>query len=119
MFKKLKDFFYSNQEDAPIPKDIKEQVIAALRTVYDPEIPLNVYDLGLIYTIDIDINHHVHLQMTLTSPGCPVAETFPQTIIDAVKSHTQLTEVAVELVWDPPWTMDRMSDAAKLQLNLL
>lgn len=118
MLKKLKDFFYSNEEDKPEIEDGKEQVIVALKTVYDPEIPLNIYELGLIYDVDVSENK-VHIQMTLTTPGCPVAETFPQTVTDAVKEGTVYTDVTVELVWDPPWTMDRMSDAAKLQLNLL
>jgi FeS assembly SUF system protein len=119
MFKKLKDFFYSNEEETTPISNRKEQVIQALKTVYDPEIPVNIYDLGLIYHIAITDDQNVQIQMTLTSPGCPVAETFPQTVMDAVKSHIDDIEVTVELVWDPPWTMDRMGDAAKLQLNLL
>ena len=120
MLKKLKDFLFSDEEPEKISdKDAQAQVIMALKTVYDPEIPLNIYDLGLIYNVDIGQDQKVHVQMTLTTPGCPVAETFPQTVTDAIKESTIFNDVTVELVWDPPWTMDRMSDAAKLQLNLL
>ena len=118
MLKKLKDFLQRNDEHV-LESNPKEEVINALKTIYDPEIPLNIYELGLIYHIQIEANRSVIIQMTLTTPGCPVAETFPQTVTDTVKEHTGFEEVSVELVWDPPWTMDRMSDAAKLQLNLL
>ena len=121
MFKKLKDFFYSNEAANPAETiaDANEQIITALKTVYDPEIPLNIYELGLIYGFTVDEHNQVHIEMTLTTPGCPVAETFPKTVADAVKEGTEFTDVTVELVWEPPWTMDRMSDTAKLQLNLL
>jgi len=87
MFKKIKDFFYSNEK--PAYKDGEQQVIAALKTVYDPEIPLDIYELGLIYKVEIDAKNTVLIQMTLTTPGCPVAETFPQTVTDAVKEKTE------------------------------
>ncbi len=95
------------------------EIIKALRTVYDPEIPVNIYDLGLIYKIAIDDNAFVKIDMTLTAPGCPVAQTFPGTVEDAVRSVAGVNEATVELVWDPPWTQDRMSEAAKLTLGLI
>ncbi|STX51963.1 metal-sulfur cluster biosynthetic enzyme [Legionella busanensis] len=97
---------------------LKEHVIAALKTVYDPEIPVNIYDLGLIYDINVDEKHHVHIQMTLTSPGCPVAQTFPGTVEQAVNQVEGVTDCTVELVWEPMWTQDRMSEVAKLELGI-
>jgi len=98
---------------------LQESVVAALRKVYDPEIPVNIYDLGLIYRIDIDGQGKVELDMTLTAPGCPVAQTFPGTVEAAVRQVEGVTDAAVNLVWDPPWTQDRMTDEVKLQLGLL
>lgn len=99
--------------------DLAADIIKVLRTVYDPEIPVNIYDLGLIYKIAIDDQACVKIEMTLTAPGCPVAQTFPGTVEDAVRSVAGVTEATVELVWDPPWTQDRMSEAAKLTLGLI
>ncbi len=107
---------------AATPTDVdalRVRVVDALRTVYDPEIPVNIYDLGLIYGIDIDAQGAVHLRMTLTSPGCPVAQTFPATVEGAVRAVTGVTGASVELVWEPPWGPDRMTEAAKLQLGML
>jgi FeS assembly SUF system protein len=98
---------------------LEAEIIKALRTVYDPEIPVNIYDLGLIYKIAIDANNVVKIDMTLTAPGCPVAQTFPGVVEAAVKSVEAVTDASVELVWDPPWTQDQMSEAAKLQLGML
>lgn len=98
---------------------LEDQVVCALRNVYDPEIPVNIYDLGLIYALEIDADKKVLVKMTLTTPGCPVAQTFPGTVECAVKEVEGVTDAAVELVWDPPWEPDRMSEAAKLQLNML
>jgi FeS assembly SUF system protein len=98
---------------------LKRAIIDALKTVYDPEIPVNIYDLGLIYDIIIDEQNNVKIHMTLTAPGCPVAGTFPQMVSDAVTTHvSEVQEVTVELVWDPPWSMDRMSEVARLQLGI-
>lgn len=97
---------------------LKEEVINALRGVYDPEIPVNIYDLGLIYGIDIDDRQYVNIKMTLTSPGCPVAQTFPGTVQTAVKEVAGVADCTVELVWEPPWDKDRMSEAAKLELGM-
>lgn len=99
-------------------KVTEEQVVAALKTVFDPEIPVNIYDLGLIYNIAIDENQHVHIQMTLTSPGCPVAQTFPGTVEQAVNQVEGVSECTVELVWEPPWTQERMSEVARLELGI-
>jgi len=98
---------------------LEAEIIKALRTVYDPEIPVNIYDLGLIYLISIDDDANVKIDMTLTAPGCPVAQTFPGTVENAVRSVEGVTDATVELVWDPPWTQDRMSEAAQLQLGLI
>ncbi|NKB46550.1 MAG: SUF system Fe-S cluster assembly protein [Legionellales bacterium] len=101
------------------PEQLHDQVIAALCEIYDPEIPVNIYDLGLIYAVDINDEAEVHIKMTLTTPGCPVAQTFPTTIEQKILQVEGVSECYVELVWDPPWTMDNMSEAAKLTLNLL
>lgn len=98
---------------------LKEQVIQALMKIYDPEIPVNIYDLGLIYSVDIDANGFAAVQMTLTSPGCPVAHTFPGMVECAVKDIPGISDAHVELVWDPPWSKDRISEAALLELGLL
>ena len=98
---------------------LKQQVIEALKTVYDPEIPVNIYDLGLVYDLDVSDAGNVDIKMTLTSPGCPVAQTFPCTVECAVKAVAGVGEVKVEIVWDPPWSYERMSEAARLQLGFL
>lgn len=98
--------------------ELKEAVIAALKTVFDPEIPVNIYDLGLIYDITIDEENQVKVDMTLTSPGCPVAQTFPGTVEQAVNQVEGVTDCTVELVWEPPWTQERMTEAAKLELGM-
>jgi FeS assembly SUF system protein len=98
--------------------DLEEQVIAALRTCYDPEIPVNIYDLGLIYSLAIDDSGNVAIKMTLTAPGCPVAGTLPGEVQKAVQQVRGVTGAKVELVWDPPWGRDRMSPAALMQLGM-
>lgn len=100
-------------------KQLKFDIIQALKSVYDPEIPVNIYDLGLIYAIDIDHQGEVKIEMTLTTPGCPVAQTFPSMVENVVNNVPGVVEANVELVWDPPWTTEKMSEAAKLQLNIL
>lgn len=97
---------------------LKESVILALKTVFDPEIPVNIYDLGLIYDIAINEEQEVHIQMTLTSPGCPVAQTFPGTVEQAVNQVEGVKDCNVELVWEPPWTQERMSEVARLELGI-
>ncbi|KAB2839378.1 MAG: SUF system Fe-S cluster assembly protein [Phycisphaerales bacterium] len=103
----------------PIDKTVLEQkVLDVLATCYDPEIPVNIYELGLIYKIDIDDNKNVGIQMTLTSPMCPVAGSLPGEVQSKVQAIEGIGEVKVDLVWEPPWGPDRMSEAAKLQLNV-
>ena len=97
---------------------LEQRVIAALRAVYDPEIPVNIYDLGLIYELDVSEAGVVSIRMTLTAPGCPVAQTFPGTVEQAVRSVPGVTEARVELVWDPPWSREKMSEAARLELGM-
>lgn len=97
---------------------LKESVTQALKEIFDPEIPVNIYDLGLIYDLITDETGNIEIKMTLTTPMCPVAQTFPQTVQDRVLNVPGVTGVRVELVWEPPWTKDRMSEAAQLQLNL-
>ena len=97
--------------------DLREQVIAAIITVFDPEIPVNIYDLGLIYQIDID-KDHVDIQMTLTTPACPVAGELPQQVQTAVEMVEGVGSAKVDLVWDPPWDRSRMSEDAQLALGI-
>lgn len=104
---------------AAIESRLEEEILDAIRTVQDPEIPVNLVDLGLIYELTIDEHGIVRLAMTLTSPGCPVAEQLPQQVQQAVASVPGVTAVVVALVWAPPWTADRMTDAARLELGLL
>ncbi len=100
-------------------KIIRERVIESLQTVYDPEIPVNIFDLGLIYNIDVDETFRVHIKMTLTAPGCPVAGTLPGEIQRKVESVPGVESAKVELVWSPPWDKSRMSESALLELGLL
>lgn len=96
----------------------RDAVVEALRSVYDPEIPVNIFDLGLIYRLDIADDGGVDVEMTLTAPACPVAGAMPQQVADAVAAVAGVGEVVVTLVWDPPWTMDRMGEDARLALGL-
>jgi len=98
---------------------LDENIVEALRGVYDPEIPVNIYDLGLIYKVDISDTGTVNIDMTLTAPGCPVAESFPGIVEQTVESVDGVTEAHVELVWDPPWTMEKMTEEARLELGLM
>jgi len=97
----------------------KDRVIEAVKTVFDPEIPVNVYDLGLIYGIDFPQPDQIDIKMTLTSPGCPVAQSLPNQIQQAVVDATGIDQVKVEVVWDPPWNKNLMSEDAKLALNMV
>jgi FeS assembly SUF system protein len=98
---------------------LEDCIVAALRTVFDPEIPVNIYDLGLIYGLDVGQDGAVAIRMTLTAPACPVAGMMPGLVESVVRKVDGVTGVGVELVWDPPWTRERMSDEARLQLGLL
>jgi FeS assembly SUF system protein len=97
---------------------LKDQVVTALRRVFDPEMPVNIYELGLIYGCDVDAEGQVNLRMTLTAPNCPVAGTLPGEVERAVRAVPGVTAVKLELVFDPPWTKARMSEAAKLALGI-
>jgi FeS assembly SUF system protein len=96
----------------------EEAVVAALKTVYDPEIPVDIYELGLIYGLKVAENGNVAVEMTLTAPACPVAGTLPQQVADTVSTVPGTGEVSVTLVWEPPWTMEKMSEDARLAMNL-
>ena len=101
---------------------VGEKVVAQIRTVFDPEIPVNIYDLGLIYSMDLqpieDGKFNIHIKMTLTTPGCPVAGTMPGMVSRAAENVAEINDVKVDLVWDPPWDKSRMTDEVKLQLNM-
>lgn len=115
-------FDETRQDDPAQPgnSELRSRVIEALRGVFDPEIPVNIYDLGLVYGLEVDDTAgKVAIDMTLTAPGCPVAQTFPATVEDAVFSVAGVNDVHVELVWEPPWSLERMSEAARLQLGML
>ena len=99
--------------------DLKSKVIEVLRTCYDPEIPVDIYELGLIYNINVDPSGDVVITMTLTSPGCPVAGTLPVEVEDKVMALDGVNKTRVDIVWDPPWTPDRMTEAARLTLGML
>jgi FeS assembly SUF system protein len=98
--------------------DIKNRVIEKIKQIYDPEIPVNIYELGLIYNIKIDENNNVKIDMTLTSPNCPVAESLPKEVKDSIMNVEGVKDIILDLVWDPPWDKSMMSEAAKLELNL-
>ena len=96
----------------------KNQIIEEIRKIYDPELPVNIYELGLIYDIQIKDEKFVSIKMTLTTPNCPVAESLPKEVKDAVMQVEGIEDVDLQLVWDPPWNKDMMSEAAKLEMNL-
>ena len=106
-------------EVPPAPKVVDEdEVIGAIATVYDPEIPVNIYELGLIYAVDIADNGRIKVEMTLTAPGCPSAQELPVMVREAVMALPGVTACEVDTVWDPPWDMSRMSDEARLAMNM-
>jgi len=98
--------------------ELKDKVIAEIKKIYDPEIPVNIYELGLIYDIIVDDKNNVKIDMTLTSPNCPVAESLPNEVKESVKEIKEIKNVDLNLVWDPPWDKSMMSESAKLELNL-
>tara|TARA_E500000331_G_scaffold323365_1_gene338925 strand:+ start:524 stop:847 length:324 start_codon:yes stop_codon:yes gene_type:complete len=98
--------------------DLKEKVIEEIKKIYDPEIPVNIYELGLIYKIEILDKKKVNIDMTLTTPNCPVADSLPKMVKNNILKIEGISDVDLNLVWDPPWTKDKMSEAAKLELNL-
>ena len=97
---------------------LKDKIIAEIKKIYDPEIPVNIYELGLIYDVNVDENNKVYVKMTLTTPNCPVAESLPNEVKNSIKEIKEVNEVDLDLVWDPPWDKSMMSEAAKLELNL-
>ena len=102
------------------PAQLKERAVSVLKEIYDPELPVNIYDLGLIYEVEAEASGRVHVHMTLTSPGCPVAQTFPGMVETRLLDEVEgITAAEVELVWDPPWTPDLLTDEVKLDLGLL
>jgi FeS assembly SUF system protein len=105
-------------EDAAKSAELKPKVIEALRTVYDPEIPVNIYELGLIYDVIVDAAGRVGVRMTLTAPACPAAQTLPIEVREKTRAVPGVADAKVEVVWDPPWTRERMSEAAKLALGM-
>ena len=98
--------------------NIKDKVISEIKKIYDPEIPVNIYELGLIFDINVDEKNNVKINMTLTTPNCPVAESLPKEVQDSVKAIKEINNVDLKLVWEPPWDKSMMSEAAKLELNL-
>jgi len=98
--------------------ELREKIVSEIKKIYDPEIPVNIYELGLIYKIDINEAKKVNIEMTLTSPNCPVAESLPKMVKNNILKIDGIDDVNLKLVWDPPWTKDKMSEAAKLELNL-
>ena len=98
--------------------DIKNRVIEEVKKIYDPEIPVNIYELGLIYKIEVDEKNKINIDMTLTSPNCPVAESLPNEVKQNIMKVEGVSDVNLNLVWEPPWDKDKMSEAAKLELNL-
>jgi FeS assembly SUF system protein len=99
-------------------EELKKQIVEIVKTVYDPEIPVDIYELGLIYKIEIDDDTNVRVDMTLTSPACPVAGSLPVEVEHKIRSIDVVKDVKVEIVWDPPWNPDMMSEAARLELNM-
>ena len=98
--------------------ELKDKVIAEIKKIYDPEIPVNIYELGLIYDINVDKDNNVKIDMTLTSPNCPVAESLPNEVKNSVKEIKEIKDVDLNLVWEPPWDKSMMTESAKLELNL-
>ena len=98
--------------------ELKEKIIAEIKKIYDPEIPVNIYELGLIYDVKIENNNSVKVKMTLTTPNCPVAESLPKEVKDSIMELPEINDVDLQLVWDPPWDKSMMSEATKLELNL-
>ena len=98
--------------------NIKNKIVEEIKKIYDPEIPVNIYELGLIYEIKIEKDNNVKVKMTLTTPNCPVAESLPKEVKDSIMQIKEVNDVDLELVWDPPWDKSMMSEAAKLELNL-
>ena len=125
--KKLSDFlpdnnsvFHRSFDDVVVVKKISEmEIIEKIKTVFDPEIPVNIYDLGLVYDINIDNNNNIKIKMTLTTPNCPVADSMPKNVGESLINIKGISSISVELVWEPKWDKDMMSEDAKLALDIL
>ena len=115
-WKKFSD--QQQQVQPPGKEELQTRVVEMLRTIFDPEMPVNIYDLGLVYNLDVDPSGKVKVRMTLTAPNCPVAQSFPETVRETLLCVPGVKDVEVELVWEPPWSRDSMSDVAKLQLGM-
>ena len=116
------DFLSADEADEPRRTEVDalgDRVVEALRTVYDPEIPVNIFELGLVYKIDVDDQNAVHVDMTLTSPMCPVAETLPEEVKTKIEAIDGVTAAAVDVVWDPPWNPSMMTEEAQLELGII
>ena len=100
-------------------KNLGDKIVDVLKTIFDPEIPVDIYELGLIYDVFVNEDNEVKILMTLTTPNCPEAQTIPEKVADVVSLLKGVNEVKVEITWDPPWTQDNMTDAAKLELGLM
>lgn len=115
--------YSDNAKNSALPKEeldrITDDLVEAFKSVYDPEIPVDIYELGLIYKVDLDDDRKVNIEMTLTTPGCPVAGDMPTWVEQAARKVNGVEDVEVSLVFDPPWTVDLMSDEARLALNIL
>ena len=107
------------EDESPTPEGLEALVVDMLKTCFDPEIPVDIYQLGMIYKITIENNDQVEIEMTLTSPACPAIGTLPGEVEDKVKSLEEVSQAKVNLVWDPPWNPDMMSEAAKLELGMM
>ncbi|HJX26896.1 MAG TPA: SUF system Fe-S cluster assembly protein [Thermoanaerobaculia bacterium] len=114
----MSDENQSTEAINPAPADTENEIVEALKTVYDPEIPVNIYELGLIYDIELQDEGAVHVKMTLTSPACPVAGSLPGEVKKKIEEVSGVTSADVELVWDPVWNPSMMSEAARLQLGM-
>lgn len=110
----------AKKQDTPASlEDLREQVVEAVKTVYDPEIPVNIYELGLIYKVEVNEARDVQIEMTLTSPNCPAAQSMPAEVEQKTRSIDGVGEVTVDVVWDPPWSPEHMSEAARLELGIM
>lgn len=115
-WKKLSE--QQQEKQPPSTDELQARVVEMLRTIYDPEMPVNIYDLGLVYGLDVQPSGVVNIRMTLTSPNCPVAQSFPQNVQEMLMCVPGISDVKVELVWEPPWSREHMSEAARLQLGM-
>jgi len=109
----------NNSADEGAIRALEARIIVVLKTIYDPELPVNIFDLGLIYGLEVNADGVVRIQMTLTTPGCPVAQSFPGTVAAQVEAVSGVSKARVELVWEPPWSPESLSEAVRLQLGLL